>query len=101
MPAGAHRFQVGAIQCTVLSDGYFAYPTPWFFPNADAAQLSESLDRRGMPREQVLSPYTCLLVETGRHVVLIDAGGGSGSTTGAIRARLEMEGIRPRDVDTV
>ena len=48
------------------------------------------------------SPYTCLLIETGRHVVLVDTGGGEFSrTTGAIVARLEMAGIRPKDVDTV
>lgn len=35
MPEGSHHFQVGSICCTVLSDGYFSYPTPWFFPNAD------------------------------------------------------------------
>jgi glyoxylase-like metal-dependent hydrolase (beta-lactamase superfamily II) len=50
----------------------------------------------------VLCPYTCLLVETGRHVMLVDTGLGEQSrTSGAILARLEMAGIRPKDVDTV
>ncbi|HEY2014097.1 MAG TPA: MBL fold metallo-hydrolase, partial [Bryobacteraceae bacterium] len=43
-----------------------------------------------------------LLIETGRHVVLVDTGGGAAArTSGALVARLEMAGIRPRDVDTV
>jgi glyoxylase-like metal-dependent hydrolase (beta-lactamase superfamily II) len=102
MPEGSYSFQVGSIQCAVLSDGYFAYPTDWFFPNADPEGLRQALEARHLPAHSVLSPYTCLLIETGRHVVLVDTGaGGTSRTTGAIRARLEMLGIRPQDVDTV
>jgi glyoxylase-like metal-dependent hydrolase (beta-lactamase superfamily II) len=102
MPEGSYRFQVGSISCTVLSDGYYSYPAPWFFPNADPAELSQALESHRLPQDAVLSPYTCLLIETGRHVVLVDTGAGEYSrTTGAIQARLEVAGIRPRDVDTV
>lgn len=102
MPAGSHRFQVGTLSCTVLSDGYVAHPTSWCFPNADPVGLGEALHNRGLAQDRVISPYTCLLVETGRNVVLADTGLGSGSnTSGAILARLEMAGIRPQDVDTV
>jgi glyoxylase-like metal-dependent hydrolase (beta-lactamase superfamily II) len=102
MPEGSYAFQVGSICCTVLSDGYASYPTPWFFPNADPDRLAAALDRRKLPHHAVLSPYTCLLIETGRHVILVDTGAGESSrTTGAIVARLDMAGIRPRDIDTV
>src|SRR4051794_12071963 len=102
MPEGAYTFQVGSVCCTVLSDGYYAYPTPWFFPNADPARLAQALDRRRLPHAEILSPYTCLLIASGRHVALVDTGAGDSSrTTGAILARLDLAGIRPRDVDTV
>ena len=102
MPAGAHCFQVGSLRCTVLSDGYGSNPASWCFPNADGAQLAGALERRGASSERVVSPYTCLLIETNREVVLVDAGLGSRSNTaGAIVARLEVAGIRPRDVNTV
>lgn len=102
MPEGSYRFQVEAICCTVLSDGYFSYPTSWFFPNADPDELARALASRHLPQDAVLSPYTCLLIETGRHVVLVDTGGGEfARTTGAVIARLETAGIRPKDVDTV
>jgi glyoxylase-like metal-dependent hydrolase (beta-lactamase superfamily II) len=102
MPEGSHSFAVGAIRCTVISDGYYAYPVDWFFPNAGPGRLAEALDRRRLPHHEVLSPYTCLLIETGRHVILVDTGAGAGArSSGAIVARLEMAGIRPRDVDTV
>lgn len=102
MPEGSCEFQVGSIRCAVLSDGYYAYPVDWFFPNADPGLLAEALERRRLPQHAVLSPYTCLLVESGRHAVLIDTGAGPGNrSSGAIVARLEMAGIRPRDIDTV
>jgi glyoxylase-like metal-dependent hydrolase (beta-lactamase superfamily II) len=102
MPSGSYRFQVGSIWCTVLSDGYFSYPTRSFFPNADPTELRRALETRHLPHETVLSPFVCLLIETGRHVVLVDTGaGGASRTTGAVVARLEMAGIQPKDVDTV
>src|SRR5262249_35698379 len=102
MPEGSQHFQVGSIRCNVLSDGYYAYPASWFFPNADRDVLCRALDERHLPHDDVLSPFTCLLIETGRHVVLVDTGAGEHSrTTGAIRARLEVAGVRPADVDTV
>ncbi len=103
MPTGSYGFEVGDIRCTVLSDGYFSYPASWFFPNADPQELAKGLaERRGPSEDQIVSPYTCLLVETGRSVILVDTGAGSAFTTsGAVGARLEMLGIRARDVDTV
>jgi glyoxylase-like metal-dependent hydrolase (beta-lactamase superfamily II) len=102
VPEGSHRFSVGSINCTVLSDGYVSYPASWFFCNADPATLNRALESHRLPADDVLSPYTCLLIETGRHVILIDTGAGATSlTSGAIVARLEIAGIRPKDVDTV
>jgi glyoxylase-like metal-dependent hydrolase (beta-lactamase superfamily II) len=102
MPSGSHRFEVGTISCTVLADGYASYPLDWFFPTADSAQLCAAMESHGLPTDRILSPYTCLLIETGRRVILVDTGAGpSAATSGAIAARLELAGIRPRDVDTV
>jgi glyoxylase-like metal-dependent hydrolase (beta-lactamase superfamily II) len=102
MPEGSHRFQIGSISCTVLSDGYYSYPASWFFPNADPDDLNRELASHHLPQDAVLSPYTCLLIETGRHVALVDTGAGEYSNSaGAIQARLEVAGVRPKDVDTV
>jgi glyoxylase-like metal-dependent hydrolase (beta-lactamase superfamily II) len=102
MPAGSYRFQVGTLCCTVLSDGYVEHPTSWYFPDAGAVELEQALQNHRLPQERILCPYTCLLVETGRNVLLVDTGLGTASnTSGAILARLEMAGVRPQDVDTV
>jgi glyoxylase-like metal-dependent hydrolase (beta-lactamase superfamily II) len=102
MPAGSHRFQIGNLWCTVLSDGYVANPASWYFPDADPTQLANALANRGAPTEYVISPYSCLLIETGSEIVLVDTGMGDGSSTsGAMPARLEMDGVRLQDVTTV
>ena len=81
---------------------YVSHPAAWYFPNADPRELAEGLGRRSSSAESVVSPYTCLLIETGREIILADTGMGDASaTSGAILARLEMAGIRPADVTTV
>lgn len=90
------------MHCVVLADGYYSYPAQWFFPGADLVELARALSERNLPFDSVLSPYTCLLIQTGRNVVLVDTGAGQTvRTAGALLARLEMEGVRARDVDTV
>src|ERR1035438_2448983 len=102
MPEGSHRFQAGSITCTVLADGYCSYPTPWFFPNADPDLLARALEERRQPLERILTPYTCMLIQTGRHVILGDTGAGESSvTSGALVPRLEMEGVGRKDVETL
>lgn len=95
MPSGSWRFEIGTIRCAVLSDGYFGFPSRDFFPDAAGDEL-------GGIGQQIVSPYTCLLVQTGTRTMLVDTGAGYGSpTSGAIVARLAMEGVRPEDVNTV
>lgn len=102
MPEGSCAFSVGAIRCTVLSDGYSAYPAEWYFANVEPAQLRQALADRRLPLDDVLTPFSCLLIETGRHTILFDTGAGPRvSTSGAIPARLDYLGIRPKHVDTV
>jgi glyoxylase-like metal-dependent hydrolase (beta-lactamase superfamily II) len=51
---------------------------------------------------QVVSPYTCLVVKTGKHKVLIDTGAdGLAPTTGDLLKNLEAEGITPEEITTV
>ena len=102
MPAGSHRFQVGTIMCTILADGYASYPLAWLFPDAEASRLGSALHSHGLPQDRILSPYACVLIQTGRRTILVDTGAGpSAPTSGAIAARLEMAGVRCQDVDTV
>lgn len=102
MASNREHFSVGDIQCIAINDGTFSYPPDWFFSNVPQEQLQESLRNRDLPLNQVISPYTCLVVKTGKHRVLIDTGAdGLAPTTGDLLKHLKAEGITPEEITTV
>jgi glyoxylase-like metal-dependent hydrolase (beta-lactamase superfamily II) len=49
-----------------------------------------------------VSPYICLVINTGEHRVLVDTGAdGLGQNTGKLVRNLKNEGIEPEDIDSV
>jgi glyoxylase-like metal-dependent hydrolase (beta-lactamase superfamily II) len=112
MDRNIHRFNTGRVDCTAVSDGHFVYSPPLFpppadflFVNAPSGQL-EAMLRQGAvdPKEwgEWTSPYTCLLIKTEKHVVLVDTGaGGLGPHTGRLLESLALDGVGPEDVDLV
>src|ERR1700751_4211018 len=102
MESNREPFSVGEIQCVAISDGTFSYPTGWFFSDVPPEQLEGSLRDHGLPLNQVLSPYTCLLVNTGREKILIDTGAdGLAPTTGDLLKNLKAEGITREEITIV
>lgn len=106
-----YRFKVGDFTCIAINDGTFAYPHPAqnvfinFFVNAPKERLVQALKKHGIDPEkwdEYVSPYTCLVIDTGRRKVLVDTGaGGFAPTTGKLLPNLKAEGIAPEDIDTV
>jgi glyoxylase-like metal-dependent hydrolase (beta-lactamase superfamily II) len=102
MTAGSPRFKVGEIQCIAINDGTFSYPIGWLFSNVPAEQVESSLRERKLPATHVESPYTCLLLVTAKHKVLIDTGaGGLAPTTGNLLTNLKAEGISLEEITHV
>lgn len=112
MGTETYRFKVGAFECMAISDGTFTYTPPTFpppatflFSKAPKERLEQVLREHDLRPEQWaewISPYICLLVNTGRNRVLVDTGAGSlGPNTGKLLQNLQAEGIPPRDIDTV
>jgi glyoxylase-like metal-dependent hydrolase (beta-lactamase superfamily II) len=107
----SYRFNVGDFQCFAVSDGFHAYTPPNFpppqvllFSNAPEESLKTSLERHGVasPWPEWVSPYTCLVVNTGKQLVLVDTGAGDlAPTTGKLIENLRAEGIRPGEIYTV
>ena len=91
----------------VVSDGTFAYPHPAkiFFVNAPKERLEQVLREHNLDperREQYVSPYPSLVINTGQRRVLVDTGAGSlEPTTGRLIPNLQSEEIAPEDIDTV
>ena len=116
MALGSYRFNVSNFRCVCLSDGVFNYPLESFFADVPREQVQETLRRHGLPTEQITTPYTLLLVDTGRHRVLVDTGAGnlgehaaelfpsvdhSTTVTGTLLDNLRASEIEPSDIDTV
>ena len=116
MDTQSYRFTLGDFECLALYDGNFNYPLDVFFANAAREELEDSLRQHGLPLDRIATPYTCLLVDTGRHRVLVDTGAGnlaagagqmfpsvdhSTTTTGKLLPSLQSAGFEPGDIDIV
>ena len=102
MASDSKGFKVGEIECVAVSDGTFSYPIAWMFSNVPPEQVENSLRERKLPVTHIESPYTCLLVKTGKHKVLVDTGAdGLAPTTGNLLKNLEAEGISLKEITDV
>jgi glyoxylase-like metal-dependent hydrolase (beta-lactamase superfamily II) len=100
-----YRFKVGNFECRAVSDGTFTYLAQTWFTNAPKDRLEQVLrehSRDPKQWEQYVSPYPSLVINTGRHQVLVDTGAGAiAPTTGKLIPNLQAEEIAPEDIDTV
>jgi glyoxylase-like metal-dependent hydrolase (beta-lactamase superfamily II) len=108
----SHRFKIGTFDCTVVSDGTFTYtpptfppPTTFLFANAQKEDLAQALHTHNLDPEkwtEWISPYLCLVIDTGENIVLVDTGAdGLGPSTGKLLQNLQSNGVPPGDIDTV
>jgi glyoxylase-like metal-dependent hydrolase (beta-lactamase superfamily II) len=108
----SYNFQIGNFNCTAVCDGTHTYSPPAFpppaaflFANASKENVGKVIKEQGIQPEDWLewiSPYICLLVNTGKHLVLVDTGAGNLSPeTGKLVQNLNTSGISPYDIDTV
>jgi glyoxylase-like metal-dependent hydrolase (beta-lactamase superfamily II) len=116
MDTGSFRFEIGEFECASISDGALNYPPESFFANAPLERVEEALRERNLPTAQIMTPYTCLFIDTGEHRVMVDTGAGnlgahaaqvfpgldhSTSVTGLLPENLRAAGIEPSEIDTV
>ena len=110
------RFKLGSFECVAISDGAFNYPPESLFANVAPQQVAEVLRQHNLPTGYITTPYTCLLINTGQHRVLIDTGAGnigvlaarmfpsvdhSTTVTGKLAGNMRAIGIQPSQIDTV
>jgi glyoxylase-like metal-dependent hydrolase (beta-lactamase superfamily II) len=96
------HFSVGAFDCLVINDGNISGNAEMLFVNAPASQLTQVLRAHALDPDHLPSTWSCLLVKTADHVVLIDTGLGSGQPVGGhLLPILAEEGVSPTDIDTV
>jgi len=107
-----YRFKVGDFECMAINDGTFIYkpplippPADFLFANAPKRLLDQTLRDHGIQPErwtEFVTPYTCVMINTGKHKVLVDTGAdGLTPETGRLLRNLQAVGIEAGDIDTV
>lgn len=102
-----YNFRIGDFVCTAIYDGSFTYEKPrqLLFPNAPPDELEIALHEYGISSKNWgnwESDYTCLLVDTGDRMILVDTGAGQGFPgVGELAKNLIRAGKGPEKVDTV
>ncbi len=101
---GIYRYRIGDYELTALYDGIWYRPiTDKFIRNAPFAEVEHALDQAFMPHDKLATPFTTLVVNTGKRLVLLDTGTGGqiSPTAGAVVQNLAAAGIAPKDVDQI
>jgi glyoxylase-like metal-dependent hydrolase (beta-lactamase superfamily II) len=101
---GIYRYRIGDYELTALYDGIWYRPIGKdFIRNASFANVEHALDSAFMPHDKLATPFTTLIVNTGKKLVLIDTGTGGqiSPTAGMVVDNLAAAGIAPKDVDQI
>jgi len=106
MKTDSFRFKVGLFDCIVVNDGNLTNPIPIqvLFKNAPKQLLAQVLRSHNIQLDQWFESFTCLVIQTREHCVLVDTGLGildSALNTGKLLHNLRSEDIEPGDIDTV
>ncbi len=101
---GVYRYRIGTFELTALYDGIWYRPiTDKFIRNAPFAEVEHALAAAFMPVDKLATPFTTLVVNTGKRLALIDTGTGGqiAPSAGALRENLSAAGIDPKAVDLI
>src|SRR5882672_9057383 len=108
MAAEVHRYKVGDIEVTVLSDGFRMVPVNGnYLSNASADDLAKALAAAGQPTDKMKNTYSPIVLTTGGKRVLFDTGNGSAAAAesnnerGTLNAHLAAAGIDRNAIDIV
>lgn len=108
-----YRFKLGSFEVTLIMDSYVLRPglTPSFGGEAAAAEVKALAAANRIDADRYFHPFTPILVNTGKELVLFDTGNGSLSAEyeqmkgrlppGNLVARMAAAGYKPEDVDVV
>jgi glyoxylase-like metal-dependent hydrolase (beta-lactamase superfamily II) len=100
-----YRFKLGSFEVTNLLDGYVqgAGPHPTFGNNQTPEAVQAYATSQGLPPTKMEAVYVNTLVNTGKELVLFDAGNPRGRlpTAGNLSDLIVTAGYKPEQVDVV
>lgn len=104
---GYYRFKIGSYEVTAINDGtWFRAYDEKFVRNASVADIRKALSDAFLPTDNVPTPFTALVVNTGSKLVMLDTGtggqlGSMAPQSGTFAANLTAAGIDPKSVDAI
>jgi glyoxylase-like metal-dependent hydrolase (beta-lactamase superfamily II) len=107
MPSEVHRYKVGDIGVTVLSDGFRKGSPDGYLVNASKDELLATLAEAGLPTDHMKNVYAPIVIETGGKRLLIDTGNGeaifaqSKGERGRLQHNLAAAGLDRNAIDVV
>jgi glyoxylase-like metal-dependent hydrolase (beta-lactamase superfamily II) len=99
-----YRYKIGNFELTAVSDGVWYRPIDdKFVRNAFFPDVQQAMAEAFLPTHILPTPFTALLVNTGKRRILIDTGSGGQitKTAGSLTANLRAAGVEPSDIDTI
>jgi len=100
-----YRFKLGSFEITNILDGYIqpASLHPTFGNDRPAADVEALAKANGISAGKFENPYVPTLVNTGKELVLFDAGNAKGRqpTTGNLSELIATAGYKPEQIDVV
>ncbi|WEW96272.1 MBL fold metallo-hydrolase [Pseudomonas nitroreducens] len=99
---GYFRLAVGDYEVTALYDGYNDL-SPGLLLGLSRERIGALLARSAMGDERVQTNFNAFLVNTGKHLVLVDSGAGQciGGTAGHLPENMKAAGYAPEQVDSI
>lgn len=99
-----YRYRIGDFEITALYDGVWYRPIDEkFIRHADYADVQKEMSDAFMPQAKLATPFTTILVNTGKKLILLDTGTGGqiADTAGSFSENLTAAGIEPKTIDTI
>ena len=100
---GFYRTMVGQFEVTALFDGIFEFH-PDLLKNAGKEEINKALAHHYGKATDIQTAVNAYLINTGKHLVLVDAGAGtlfSSDKQGRILENLKAAGYQPEQVDVI
>jgi len=103
----AHRYNIGDIEVTVLTDGFRMVPLDNYIMNASKDEIVAALAAAGLPTDRAKNTYSPILLTTAGKRVLFDTGNGEAALAqskgerGTLNQNLAAAGIDRNAIDIV
>lgn len=99
---GYFRLAVGDYEVTALFDGYNDLG-PSLLEGLAPEKIRQQLVENAVDPERMQTSFNAFVVNTGKHLVLVDSGAGHcvPQTAGSLESNLRASGYKPEQIDTV